>query len=59
MFRYQSAIFRESTTTKEYKSNTPIQVLLASGVFESGSFVLVHSLKMALRCRTRRSWYLP
>jgi acetylornithine/succinyldiaminopimelate/putrescine aminotransferase len=28
MFWHQSAIFRESTKTKEHKSNTPIQVLI-------------------------------
>ena len=29
MFRHRSAIFRESIKTKECKSNTPIQVLIA------------------------------
>ena len=30
MFRHLSAIFRESTTTKEHKFNRPMQVLIPS-----------------------------
>ena len=29
MFRYRSAIFRESTNTKDYNSTTPLQLLIA------------------------------
>jgi hypothetical protein len=29
MYRYQSAIFRESNKTKEHITNTPIQALIA------------------------------
>jgi len=29
MFRHRSAILRDSTRTKEYKSSMPVQVLIA------------------------------
>ena len=49
MFRYRNVIIRKSTETKELKSNTPIQVLIALiGIIENNK-VYFKILKYVLK----------
>ena len=53
MFQHRSAIFRESIKTKEHKSNTPIQVGLASLCFNG----LSEDCTQLPKKHVCRSWY--
>jgi hypothetical protein len=59
MFRHLSPILRESTTTKEYKSNTPIQVMIVPTViiwYSSWIVRLVDRASWIVRLVDRASW---